>query len=196
VQDERTWGEELARDFTAMQPVIGVAGQVAADATGMPELGSVAEAVSRLKVTSVPPAQGAEWFVRKVDTVNGEQLFHGIEWQLSQGLLNQLGSRVAGGLLVSFTSVEAGGIQRPDSSQGLLAVRSGQHVLENGDHVRLQVRAHLGFQGVRGVLTRGDHLFTPLGEARLKDAAVVRGGVAFHHPARDQALQYLVGRTG
>jgi hypothetical protein len=98
VQDERTWCEELAKDFAAIQPVLGAAGQVAADATGMPELGSIAETVSRLKFTSVPPTQGAEWFVRRVDLVRNEHLLHGIEWHLSQGLLSQLGSRVSGGL--------------------------------------------------------------------------------------------------
>jgi hypothetical protein len=134
VQDERTWREELAKDFAAIQPVIGAAGQVAADATGMPELGSIAETVSRLKLTNVPPAPGAEWFVRKVDMVKSDHLFHGIEWQLSLSLLSQLGSRITGGLLVSFASVEARDIESADPSPGLLAkavlhyVRSGENV--------------------------------------------------------------------
>lgn len=108
VQQERSWREEFTKDFNAIEPVIGAAGKVAADATGIPELGSVAEAVSRLKLTSVPQAAGAEWFVRKVDLVRSEKLFHGIEWQLSLGLLRQLGTRVTGGLLVSFASVQPG----------------------------------------------------------------------------------------
>ena len=108
VQQERNWREEFAKDFTAIEPVIGAAGKVAADATGMPELGSVAEAVSRLKLTSVPQATGTMWFVRKVDKIHSGSLFHGIEWQLSVGLLKQLGFRVAGGLLVSFASVQPG----------------------------------------------------------------------------------------
>lgn len=121
VQDEHTWSEELAKDFTAIQPVIGAAGQIAGDATGMPELGSIAATVSRLKLTSVPPTQSSEWFVRRVDTVANGHLYHGIEWQLSLNLLNQLGSRVTGALLVSFDSVGAGGAASADQSQGLLA---------------------------------------------------------------------------
>lgn len=134
VQDERTWGEELAKDFAAIQPVIGVAGQVAADATGMPELGSVAQAVSRLKFTSVPPTQGAEWFVCKVDLVRGNHLFYGIEWHLSRNLLNQLGRRVTGGLLVSFAKVNSEGAgQAPDPSQGLLAKAFVQCIQPGGE---------------------------------------------------------------
>ena len=108
VEQERNWREEFAKDFTAIEPVIGAAGKAAAVATGMPELGSVAEAVSRLKLTSVPQAAGTMWFVRKVDRVESGSLFFGIEWQLSLGLLKQLGSRVTGGLLVSFASVQPG----------------------------------------------------------------------------------------
>jgi hypothetical protein len=136
VQDERTWREELAKDFTAIQPVIGVAGQVAADAAGIPQLGSVAQAVSRLKFTSVPPTQSAEWFVCKVDLVRGDYLFYGIEWHLSRNLLNQLGSRVTGGLLVSFTKVNSEGTsQAADPSQGLLA-KSFLRCIQHGGEAR------------------------------------------------------------
>jgi hypothetical protein len=135
VQAEQTWREELAKDFTAIEPVIGVAGQVAADASGMPELGSITQAVSRLKFTSVPPTQSAEWFVRKIDTVNDHHLFLGIEWQLSQGLLSQLGSRVTGGLLVSFASIEAEGAPQSDPSQGLLA-KAVLHYIESDGNTR------------------------------------------------------------
>jgi hypothetical protein len=121
VQDERTWGEELAKDFTAIQPVIGAAGQIAGAATGMPELGSIAATVSRLKLTSVPPTQSSEWFVRKVDMVKNGHMFHGIEWELSLNLLNQLGSRVTGGILVCFVNVETKGDEQAAPSQGLLA---------------------------------------------------------------------------
>lgn len=108
VEQERNWREEFAKDFTAIEPAIGAAGKVAAVATGMPELGSVAEAVSSLKLTSVPQTTGAMWFVRKVNRVESRSLFLGIEWQLSLGLLKQLGSRVTGGLLVSFSAVQPG----------------------------------------------------------------------------------------
>jgi hypothetical protein len=135
VQDERTWSEDLAKDFTAIQPVIGAAGQIAGDATGMPELGSIAATVSRLKLTSVPPTQSAEWFVRRVDTVTkGGHLYHGIEWQLSLNLLNQLGSRVTGGLLVSFDSVEAEGAGPADQPPGLLA-NAVFHYMQSDDSI-------------------------------------------------------------
>ena len=120
VREEQTWSEEFEKDFTAIAPVIGVAGQVAADATGMPELGSVAEAVGRLKLTSVPQVDGARWFVRRVDRVWSESLFHGIEWELSLGLLLQLGTRVTGGLLASFANA-GGDSENCNHSAGLLA---------------------------------------------------------------------------
>jgi hypothetical protein len=101
-------------------PVIGVAGKAAADAAGLPELGSVAEAVGRLKLTSVPQADGAKWFVRRIDRVWSKSLFHGIEWELSLGLLLQLGTRVTGGLLASFASA-GGDSGNCDHSRGLLA---------------------------------------------------------------------------
>jgi len=131
VQDERTWGEELAKDFTAIQPVIGAAGQIAGDATGMPELGSIAATVSRLKLTSVPPTQSSEWFVRKIDMVRNGHMFYGIEWQLSLNLLNQLGSRVTGGLLMYFVGVNTEGAEHADTSQGLLA-KTVLHYIEPG----------------------------------------------------------------
>jgi hypothetical protein len=121
VQQERNWREEFAKDFTAIEPVIGAAGKVAADATGMPELGSVAEAISRLKLTSVPQTTGAMWFVRRVDDIQSERLFYGIEWELSLGLLEQLGNRVTGGLLVSFTGVQ------PGVKEGELVARAEMH---------------------------------------------------------------------
>jgi hypothetical protein len=120
VQDERSWRQELAKDLETIQPLIGTAGQVAADATGMPELGSIAETISRLKLTSVPQAPSAEWFVRRIDIVRSRNLYHGIEWQLPLDLLNQLGSRVTGGLLVSFAHVDTGMVAT-DHSRGLLA---------------------------------------------------------------------------
>jgi hypothetical protein len=140
VQDERTWGEELAKDFTAIQPVIGAAGQIAGDATGMPELGSMAATVSRLKLTSVPPTQSSEWFVRKVDMVRNDHLFHGIEWQLSLNLLNQLGSRVTGGLLVFFANVETEGAEQTDPSHGLL-VKTVLHYIEPGNTKDISIPA-------------------------------------------------------
>lgn len=135
VQDERTWGEELAKDFTAIQPVIGAAGQIAATAAGMPELGSIAATVTRLKLTSVPPTQSSEWFVRRVDAVTKERLYHGVEWQLSLSLLNQMGSRVTGGLLVSFDSVEAEGATSTDQSRALLA-NAVFHYVQSGDSAK------------------------------------------------------------
>jgi hypothetical protein len=79
VPEEQTWREALAKDFTAIAPVIGIAGKAAAD--------------------------GAKWFVRRIDRVWSKSLFRGIEWELSLGLLLQLGARVTGGLLTSFASV-------------------------------------------------------------------------------------------
>jgi hypothetical protein len=132
VEDERTWREELAKDFTAIQPFIGAAGHVAAAATGMPELGSIAETVSHLKLTSVPQTPNTQWFVRKVDLTEGQDVFHGIEWQLPLNLLEQLGSRVTGGLLVNFASVHAEEITPTDQSRGLLAKAVLHYVDSNG----------------------------------------------------------------
>jgi hypothetical protein len=73
-------------------------------------------------------------FSQSYGVLNSAHLFHGIEWQLSLSLLNQLGSRVTGGLLVSFASVEARDIEPVDPSPGLLAkavlhyVRSGESI--------------------------------------------------------------------
>ena len=120
VQDERSWRQELAKGLEAIQPLIGTAGQVAADATGMPELGPIAETISRLKLTSVPQAPSAEWFVRRIDMVRSHNLYYGIGWQLPLDLLNQLGSRVTGGLLVSFAHVDTG-VVATDHSRELLA---------------------------------------------------------------------------
>jgi hypothetical protein len=63
---------------------------------------------------------GTHRFVRRIDRVWSKSLFHGIEWELSLGLLLQLGTRVTGGLLASFASA-GGDSGNCDHSRGLLA---------------------------------------------------------------------------
>jgi len=145
VREERTLREELVSDFNALEPAIGALGDVAAEATGMPELGSIAQTVSHLKLTSVPQTPSSQWFVRRVDWIEspdegeqasdeGEQadrnqedikVFHGIEWELSLNLMEQLGRRVTGGLLVSFASVRPPSI--PDDQPPGLKARAVLH---------------------------------------------------------------------
>jgi hypothetical protein len=93
---------QLARDWRDLAPVLSTGGQVAADVAGIPEIGSVAKAIARLKVTSVPQTKFTGWFVTRVNATEGQTRWRGTEWHLSMTLLVAAGERLSGGLLVAF----------------------------------------------------------------------------------------------
>jgi hypothetical protein len=93
---------QLARDWRDLAPVLSTGGQVAADVAGFPEIGSVAKAIARLKVTSVPQTKFTGWFVTRVNATEGQTRWRGTEWHLSMPLLVAAGERISGGLLVAF----------------------------------------------------------------------------------------------
>lgn len=97
--------QKLARDWTEIAPVLASAGKVAADVTGVPQIGRVAQEVARLKATSIPQTDESHWFLKAVHGEIAQTSYQGFEWELSRGLLRSCGTRISGSLLVSFSNV-------------------------------------------------------------------------------------------
>lgn len=106
VEKEDEWRERLAKDWDNLAPVVGVAGTVAADVTGLAPIGSVAKAVASLRATSVPQTPDALWFVRAVNHLVDGRLHHGVEWEIPRALLAEVGTQISGSLLVSMTAAD------------------------------------------------------------------------------------------
>jgi len=148
VEDEESWRAKLAKDWNTFAPMLGIAGQAAADAAGIPPLGSVAQAMARLRVNSVPQTPDSRWFVRRVhDYLEGRE-YRGTEWCLPDALLRAVGTRIGGSLLVAFLPYHGedpphtGGA---DGSATLLAtvkIAKGVHLSE--DSTTLRVEPELG----------------------------------------------------
>src|SRR4051812_43615985 len=56
---------QLAKDWQELAPVISTGAQVAGEVAG-PEIGSVARAIARVQVTSVPQTRSTRWYVTRV----------------------------------------------------------------------------------------------------------------------------------
>jgi hypothetical protein len=93
---------QLAKDWQDLAPMISTGAQVAGDVAGVPEIGSVARAIARLKVTSVPQTTSTRWYVTRVNTTYRGTRWRGTEWHLPVPLLDAAGQRISGHLLVAF----------------------------------------------------------------------------------------------
>jgi hypothetical protein len=93
---------QLAKDWRDLAPMISTGAQVAGDVAGVPEIGSVARAIARSKVTSVPQTTSTRWFVTRVNTTHSGTRWRGTEWHLPIPLLDAAGQRISGHLLVAF----------------------------------------------------------------------------------------------
>jgi len=105
VEKEEQWRQRMAEDWNNLAPILGVAGQVGADVSGLAPIGDVAKAVAGIRATSVPQTPDANWFVRAVNIIYDNVLYRGVEWQLPRVLLDEVGTQISGSLLVSFTEV-------------------------------------------------------------------------------------------
>jgi hypothetical protein len=93
---------QLAKDWQELAPMISTGAQVAGDVAGAPEIGSVARAIARVKVTSVPQTRSTNWYVTRVNTTYRGTRWRGTEWHLPVPLLDAAGQRISGHLLVAF----------------------------------------------------------------------------------------------
>ncbi|MEU6147088.1 hypothetical protein ABZ848_42905 [Streptomyces sp. NPDC047081] len=102
VQEEREWRTALAEDVNALAPAVGLVGEIAANVTPLPGLSAASAAIAHLKLRSAPQVGRDAWFVRRIhQTVDGAP-YYGVEWTLPGKLLQQVGTRVTGALLVQF----------------------------------------------------------------------------------------------
>jgi hypothetical protein len=101
--------QEAAHTFATAQPIVEDASKLAAVGSGLPGVGPIAagtavllDTIGRLKVTSVPPSSGYEWFVQRVTRhIQGEGLAHGIKWSIPKKMFVEFGTRLKGSIAVS-----------------------------------------------------------------------------------------------
>jgi hypothetical protein len=104
--------QDAAHLYAAAQPIVEDASKLAAVGSGLPGVGPIAgstasllDVIARLKLTSVPPMGGYEWYVQKVaQHVESEGLLHGIKWTISKKLFTEFGSRLTGSIAVNIIS--------------------------------------------------------------------------------------------
>jgi hypothetical protein len=101
--------QSAAHMFAAAQPIVEDASKLAAAGSVVPGAGPIAastatllDVIARLKVTSIPPADGYEWSVQKASHhVHDEGLLHGIKWTIPKKLFFEFGSRLTGSIAVN-----------------------------------------------------------------------------------------------
>ncbi|MEU3339055.1 hypothetical protein ACWCQ1_27490 [Streptomyces sp. NPDC002144] len=106
VQEEREWRTAVAEDLNALAPAVGLAGQLAAEVAPLPGLSAASAAIAHLKMRSAPQVGHDAWYVRRIHQHTGGTLYYGVEWTLPGKLLQQVGTRVTGALLVQYFSAE------------------------------------------------------------------------------------------
>jgi hypothetical protein len=102
--------QEAAHMFAAAQPIVEDASKLAGVGSMLPGVGPIAastatllDVIARLKVTSVPPTSGYEWYVQKVTHhVQGEGLLQGVKWTISKKLFVEFGSRLTGSIALNI----------------------------------------------------------------------------------------------
>jgi hypothetical protein len=147
VQEEETWREKVAEDWNSLAPMLGAAGDAAATVVGQPEIGSVARAMARLKVTSVPQTPATHWFVERFHEHTEAAHYWGTEWHLPATLLRAVGTRITGSLLVAFLAYHGGDplddaeVTDSDTLLAEAAVVSGPEEVGRA-RVGLRVRPH------------------------------------------------------
>src|SRR5262249_27312591 len=102
--------QNAAHMFSTVQPIVEDASKLAEAGAVLPDGGRVAastarllDTITRLKITSVPPTDGYEWYVQKVSQhVPGQGLILGVKWTISKKLFVEFGSRLTGSVAVNI----------------------------------------------------------------------------------------------
>lgn len=132
VSEQKSFLQEMDKEFAELQPLLGVAGTTASAVGAMgagpaaSATGHVLDAMAKMKVGSVPQAPGFEWWVKKfttwvaqetsdtrsasnTDTAENStsktetgELVDGVVWSIPPSMLETLGSRINGSVAVSL----------------------------------------------------------------------------------------------
>jgi hypothetical protein len=117
--------QDAAHMFATAQPIVEDASKLAAIGSALPGVGPIAastatllDVLAKLKVTSVPPMSGYEWYVQKAaEHIEGEGLLHGIKWTISKKLFIEFGARLTGSIAVNIIpSIPQPPSDQPDST--------------------------------------------------------------------------------
>jgi hypothetical protein len=102
--------QEAAHMFATAQPIIEDVSRLASASSALaPGIGPAAtgtaallDTIAKLKLTSVPPAEGYDWSVQKVARyLSGEGLVSGVKWVLPKKLFREFGTRLTGSIALS-----------------------------------------------------------------------------------------------
>ena len=128
--------EEVAKDWQDLTPILEGASEVAGAASSFAgpaaaETANSLAALAQVRANSVPQ-EGLPWWVTSIAASVGGELYEGVLWTLSETLLERLGGRVTGSVVVSVI---------PAFHQGAEdGLPSGQHTIHEGT---LRARATL-----------------------------------------------------
>jgi hypothetical protein len=125
--------EEVAKDWQDLTPILETASQVATAASSVAgpaaaETAKTLSALAQVKCNSVPQAT-LPWSVTSIAEVGPDGLYNGVIWTLSETLLERLGGRVTGSVVVSvipaFLQDDKGASRRPRTiHEGRLRARA------------------------------------------------------------------------
>jgi hypothetical protein len=103
--------QEAAHMFATAQPIIEDVSKLASASSALaPGIGPAAtgtaallDTIAKLKLTSVPPAEGYDWSVQKVARyLGGEGLVSGVRWVLPKKVFIEFGTRLTGSIALSI----------------------------------------------------------------------------------------------
>ena len=100
--EERDWRERAAKALHLAQPLMSDAGQVAGLVPGGATASKWLETLSKLQVTSIPPAGDLSWSAGKVTFGSPRGVMQGVMWTLPRTVFHRLGGRLTGSLALSF----------------------------------------------------------------------------------------------
>jgi hypothetical protein len=128
--------EELAKDWQDLTPVIEGASKVAAAASSFTgpaaaETAKTLAALAQVKCNSVPQA-ALPWSVTSIAASTKDGMSEGVAWTLSEALLERLGGRVMGSVVVS---VVPAALQGGSSTPGQASLRGSVELYRDGEHV-------------------------------------------------------------
>jgi len=121
VRQQKSLWDEVAKEWQQIQPLVSGAGDLASKLGAIPGVGTAAaaaapalSAIGRLKVNSVPHAEGFDWSVAKVTFGSDLGVMQGVAWTLPKQLFEVLGGRLTGSIAVSFIQARS---QRAESAE-------------------------------------------------------------------------------
>lgn len=103
VPQQGSWWNTIANDWSHISPLVDDASKLAGLVPGGAGAAPILSTIAKLQINTVPQTKTLDWSVEKVTF--GRQprgVMQGIMWQLPKAVFLELGSRITGGVALSF----------------------------------------------------------------------------------------------